>query len=209
MQLIRKCQICDKTKERSINIEKDDYVYIDGKYYHTECYHIFLITKKKMSEKEAITKIQKIKQQMKLKSEQNLYRDKLTKLLLEVYSNMYVLPGYFYMKLNEINKGKYKGLKAPISNMELYEMYSNPKLINRLNKVAYKKRIKIEDRPTWDLAIVLSEYNNYKKSKKRQLINSVTDDNLKGEVKKIKKDIEKAKKNKKNNNTVDINDFIL
>lgn len=169
--MLRKCNYCDKDKERSIDIAVDDYIYIQRNqrkiYYHTFCYKIYLQNKLQMNEEQALQEILIIKSKMRNMSEEAIYRDKLCKHLMELYGISY-LPQYFFIKLQKINDGEYKKCSEPISNQELYEMYSNPKQIIKMHKIAVQKNIDLDNRLDWDLAIVLSDYSKYKSWKLKQ-----------------------------------------
>lgn len=207
--IIRKCQICDKKGEKSINVESDDYIYTNGKYYHTQCYHLYLLQKKKFTNEEAIVEIKIIKEKMMAEGENTLYKEKLNKLLCEIY-DVAIIPSYFFIKLNKINQGTYKGMSKGITNKELFEMYSNKKFIKKLDKIAFKKSLKGQDRIQWDLAIVVNNYDKYIEGKKKKQRDELTNKTLKGEISQIKKDIQKAKEQAiKEKSEVDIEDIIL
>ena len=188
-EIRRKCQICDGKNEYSINIDADDFIMIKkgqaSEYYHTQCYYIYLITKKKMTEQESLLEIQRIKSLMIEEVEDKKYREKLCGLIMDLY-NISFLPKYFFIRLSEINRGTYKNIKEAISNFELFEMYSNQKLIAKLEKIAIKKDIKKDNRLYWDLAIILGEYENYKKWKRQSSSKDIDIDKLKEDLKQIK-----------------------
>jgi len=206
----RKCQICDGKNEQSINIDADDFVMIKkgktSEYYHTQCYYIYLITKKKMTEQESLLEIQRIKSLMIEEIEDKKYREKLCELIMCLY-NISFLPKYFFIRLSEINKGTYKNIKEAISNFELFEMYSNQKLIAKLEKIAIKKGIEKDNRLYWDLAIILGEYENYKKWKRQKVSKDINTDKLKEELKQIKQMQKNIQQN--DDNEIDINELIL
>lgn len=208
-EIKRKCQICDKKNEQSINVDVDDFITTKKgklkKYCHTQCYLIYLITKKKMSEKDALLEIQRLKSLMFEEIEEQKYREKLCNLIMNIYS-ISCLPKYFFIRLAEINKGTYRNIKEPISNFELFEMYSNQKLIAKLENIALKKGIEKNNRLYWDLSIVLGEYENYKKWKRNHVAKDINTLKIKDELQKIKQ----MKTNQKNNEEeIDIQDLIF
>ena len=209
-EIVRKCQKCDGKNERSINIDVDDFIAIKNKnttlYFHTQCYYLHLITKERMSEENALLEIQRIKSVMTKEIEEQLYKDKLCYYIMNNYNISY-LPKYFYIRLNEIVKGTYKNTNQPIQYSELYEMYSNQKLIAKLGKIAIKNNIKdMQKRLYWDLAIIISEYDNYKKWKRKHISEDINISDIKTELKKMKNNI---KKNENIENEININDLIL
>lgn len=203
-EIKRKCQICDGKNECSINIDVDDFIMVKkgqvSEYYHTQCYYIYLITKKKMTEQESLLEIQRIKSLMIEEVEDKKYREKLCGLIMDLY-NISFLPKYFFIRLSEINRGTYKNIKEAISNFELFEMYSNQKLIAKLEKVAIKKGIEKDNRLYWDLAIILGEFENYKKWKRKNPSDNINTDRLKEDLKQIKQ----MKKNVQQNDDDEIN----
>lgn len=209
-EIVRKCRICDGKNEKSINIEVDDFIMIKkgkvSEYYHTQCYLIHLISKKKMSEQESLLEIQRIKSLMIEEIEDKKYREKLCGLIMNLY-NISFLPNYFFIRLSEINKGTYKNIKEPISNLELFEMYSNQKLIAKLEKIAIKKNIKKDNRLYWDLSIILNEYESYKKWKRNNTTKDINITRIKEDIKKIRQ--MQTNIRQENDNEVDITELIL
>lgn len=206
----RKCQICDGKNEKSIDTETDDYVAIKKNdanlYYHTQCYQIYLMTKKKMSEEESVLEIQRLKAIMAEQMEEMKYRDKLCRLIMDLYDISH-LPKYFFIRLSEINNGTYKNIKEPISNFDLFEMYSNQKLIAKLGNIALKKGISKDRRLYWDLAIVLNEYEGYKKWKRNNIAKDIDIIKIKKEMAKVKQVQQKIAE--KEDDEVDITELIL
>lgn len=208
-EIKRKCQSCDGKNEKSIDMGSDDYVAIKkGKtnhYYHSQCYQIHLMTKEKMSEEESILEIQRLKATMEAQMEEIKYRDKLCKLVMGLY-NISCLPNAYFIRLTEINNGTYKNIKEPISNADLYTMYSNQKLIAKLGNIALKKGISKDNRLYWDLAIILGEYEGYKKWKRNNISKDIDVDKIKKEMGKIKQAQQRVIEKK---DEVDITELIL
>lgn len=74
------------------------------------------------------------------------------------------LPKYFFMNLSKISKGKYKGLNKPVAWVDLLDMWQRK--MPYLEKVHIKneqqgKHIEGMARINYDLAIILSKYDNY------------------------------------------------
>ena len=45
--MLYKCYLCDKEKEKTINPEYDNYLKINNRYVHTHCYEEYLLKRKK------------------------------------------------------------------------------------------------------------------------------------------------------------------
>jgi len=212
-EILRKCQKCDKSGERSIDIENDDFLIVKKNgattYYHTDCYLMHLITRKKdrKTEEEALIEIENIKTSMKEEVNEKISKEKFISLLMDYYGITFV-PKRFYLKLSSIKNGTYQGIQHAIMYSELLEMYQNPKQISNLERLAGKKGIQRKDRLDWDLAIVLSNYDKYKKWKLRQTsVETVEDKKIKSILTKMKEDT--IKKNNSDDDSVDINELIL
>lgn len=167
--MIRKCQKCDNKGEKTVNT-KHKHVYTNGKYYHFECY-MEVLMKEGRSREEAFLEAERI-YNLKLdeEKEKELEND-FFKLIMDIYKQP--LSQYFYVRINEIINGKYKkGMPQKISYKELFEMYSNDKMIKKLDKIAYSSKIKQDKRLMWDLAVMFNQYPKYVKAKKDSIKNS-------------------------------------
>lgn len=183
----RKCMVCDEKGEKSIETKSDDYIKVGNSYAHTNCHRIKLTTRRqnRMTEEDAIVEIERIKEIMKSEQDLSQLKDDFFRMIMDYYNIN--LSTYFYQKIAEIVNGNRKGLNEPISYAELYEMYSNDKMLRKLEKIAYKKNMTDNNkRIFWDLGVMVNEYDNYKKFKSKKLYE---DDN----VKKIIEDAERMK----------------
>lgn len=208
-----KCWYCDKTGKKSLDKNSQDYVKKDGKNYHTECYKQML-KNKGIIELEIELEIKKLKQQMieheKEIELKNKPKNELCYWLMDFY-NIDVLPTGFYHRLASITKGEYVKAKISISYEELLEIYK--KMANYLNKAAMKKGgfDNESGRLYWDLAIVINNYNDYKKWKHNQSLEKVENKKIDKLIKddmKIKHVI--RKENSNNFNIMEeMNDLLL
>ena len=123
------------TKKRGEKLREEDAI--------LECLRLEDITKKEVMELEL--------------------KEKLFKMFLEYYETP--IPTNLFVKIDAITKGKYKGLSNPISYSELVDMYSNQKMLQKLEKLGYDKGLKKEDRIHWDLGCMVNEYPKYVKAK--------------------------------------------
>lgn len=160
-----------------------------------------------MSEEESFLETQRLKALMVEQMEDIKYRDKLCQIIMDMYGISH-LPNHFFMRLAEINKGTYKNIKEPISNHDLFEMYSNQKLIAKLGKIALKKGIEKDRRLYWDLAVILGEYEGYKRWKRNNIAQDIDIIKIKDELKRAKLVQKKITQNK-GSDEIDIADLIL
>lgn len=162
--MMRKCKYCDKVGKKSINTLQDDYLYVDSFYCHTECYKIYLKTKKKMTDELIESEILFIKNKMKKDQQDNQDKDDFLKYIMKYYN--IDLSNWQYTKISKVNKGTFnQQMKEGISYCDLLEMWENPKFLRMLEKIDYNKNINKENRLDYDLAIVVKEYDKFKKSK--------------------------------------------
>ena len=168
--MLYKCQECDEGKSRTIDDGDSECNFIkakDGRY-HYNCYITKLMRTKRMSKEDALIETERLKQTMKTELETAKERTDLFELLVDIYGQE--LPKSFCIKLARIASGKYsKDTSEKISYGELLEMYSNDKMVNKLDKIAYGKAIEQGNRLDWDLAVMFNEYPRYIKHKKRLL----------------------------------------
>lgn len=188
-EIIRKCSICDKIGEKSISVEKDDYIHISGKqakYYHTDCYKIKL--GKDGFNKEQIEKeVEYIKNIMSENKLSSVIKDEFYYKIMDIY-NITTVPNSYILRVNQVVSGEYKQMRNPIQYSEMLEMLSNPKFLAKLKRLAIDKQIEENKRMFWDLAIIVSEYDNFKKSKlKQKQSGQYTEDELQKQLKTIRK----------------------
>jgi len=209
-EIKRKCFLCDKGKEKTINTATDDFIKTKRGYAHTDCYKIYMTTRARprLTQEEVIVEIARLKNKYSDKVKEIEYKDKLCALIKDYYEVN--LPSYFFTRLVEITNGTHKSLREEITYCELYEMYSNEKMMRKLDKIAFNKGIQKDKRLMWDLAIMVGEYENYKKAKLKQLTH-------RQDVQDSINELNKYKLNDVNNNfkpneieeEVDINSLIL
>lgn len=172
-----KCNYCDPTiskemkKEgyktiKSINASTDDYIRDEkNKYYHSECYVMHLMTKKKLSENKAIEKLKE--QKSLLKNELQEVQNK--SFFYEWIKNFYdsSLSSFFCSEITKISNGTHEKINEPVLYADLLEMYQ--KLSNYMIKKARTIQFKsVNQRMNYDLAIVIGKYGDYKKYKEKQ-----------------------------------------
>lgn len=208
-----KCMVCDEKGEKSIDTNSDDYIKVVSSYVHSDCYRVKLTTRRqnRLTESDAIVEIQRIKEIMDAEGNLAQLKDDFFRMLMDYYDIN--LPSYFYQKIAEIVNGKRKGLKDSISYSELYEMYSNEKMLRKLEKIAFKKNMNdMGSRLFWDLGVMVNEYDKYKKSKSKKLHEDDTVKKLIEETERMKhiitrKDVENNEE--KEDESVDLGDLII
>jgi len=176
--MMHKCKECDKKNETTIDTLSQEYIYDNKEYFHKECYMNMLMRDKKMSKEDAIVESTRI---YLLNLNETTERDSKDKINI-IVKNLYNLHSdtdtkalsLFYMTLEKVRNGNYKKnvIKYRITFTELYEMYSNQKMIQKLESIAYSKNVEREDRLMWDLAVMVNEYPNYLKFKRKTLRDS-------------------------------------
>jgi hypothetical protein len=158
-----------------INIEKDNVVYVNDKqYYHFQCLVEKQLSKKtnKLSEKQ----IEKDTKEIQLKSQpivnNIIYKNKLYNWIQNAY-NIVVLPKYFFIKMDSIYTGTYKGLSCGIPAEDIYDMWQRKK--NELDKIAANNITKGKEifgisRVQYDLAVIINKYDSYLNWKEKQKV---------------------------------------
>lgn len=92
-------------------------------------------------------------------------KDELYKFIQNMY-NIVVLPNYFFVKMDAIYKGTYKGLAKGIPAYHLLDMWrQKQQYLIRVynNNVSKGKQLEGIDRVNYDLAILLNLYDGYLK----------------------------------------------
>ena len=174
MRTTRKCDIC----KNPINIQdnSEDFFIIkkekNNKYYHTKCYIDKETTKKKNKKtyEECIEYINKCRLNSQNILHQQMLKDQLNDFVFDMYDVSFI-PNYFYVKLESIFQGTYKGLKKPIPVEDLLDMWQQKK--DYLNKLATKNKKKGKEidgitRIYYDLSILLSKHDAYLQWKEKQ-----------------------------------------
>lgn len=199
----------NKDSYKSIHKETDSFVKDSGKYYHDDCYKEKLRSgRKKYSEDEINNKINELKAIMDDELKISISRD----IFYEWIKNHYQisLPPYFVMRVDSIVNGNdcNKKVFGKINYDEFLEMYE--KLSLYLTKQTMNIHFKdTAHRMNYELAIVISQYENYRKYKD----NIVKREELKVEVNKKIVDSDKYNKasdkaRKQNDNELHIGDII-
>ena len=169
--MLGKCSACDEKGVKTINTDNSKFIKDGSSYYHYDCYVAKLIKSKKMSKEDALLETERLRLLYRNEIEEAKIKDDLFTLIMDLYDQ--VLPSFFYIQVDRITKGTYKkGNKQKISYGELLEMYSNEKMIHKLDKVAHSKTIEQGNRANWDLAVMFNEYPRYANHKKKLLKNS-------------------------------------
>ena len=106
----------------------------------------------------------------KTKKEERALTLQLTDFIYKEY-NVTFLPKYFFINLDKIYKGEYKNLKEPVPVEDLFDMWQ--KKMDYLNKTyiynkEHGKDMQGVQRINYDLAILLSKYDSYKRWKEKQ-----------------------------------------
>lgn len=168
INITRKCKYCKKY----FDIEKEDFVYQKNGYYHFDCAVDEQLNRKnnKLSKEECVNKFIKIQQEKKEEINFIIVKEKLFKWLQYTY-NTVVLPKYFYIKMDEIFSGTYKGLSKEVSPENLLDMWKRKK--NELDRINYSNVKKGKSlvgcaRIQYDLAVLLGKYDSYLKWKEQQ-----------------------------------------
>jgi len=180
-EIVRKCGLCDYDKHgkslgneiKSINLETDDYLKSDGKFYHTDCF----IKKEQSRKKNRLSDYQiqllviKTKDKNKLELQKIVDADRLAYWLYDCYE-VTVLPSSFFNKLKSINDGSYKGLKEGIDNESILNIFIKMKLYLDKNAESLKNKGRgfkgVTERINYDLSVIINNYDKYKVWKKEQ-----------------------------------------
>jgi hypothetical protein len=168
MLITRKCTIC----KQLIQIENEDIVYNKEKYFHFNCFINSCLRKKrnKLSKEELIIQAKNLQKENYYIIKNIIDKAKLYYWIQHTY-NLVVLPSYFFIKMDNIYDGNYKGLSKGIPAEDILDMWQRKK--NELDKIAdtNKKKDKYIDgigRINYDLAILLNKYDSYLKWKDKQ-----------------------------------------
>ena len=170
INITRKCKYC----KEYLNIERDSFVYYRKRYYHFDCAVNEQLTRKnnKLSMEQCVDKFIQLQNENQEEINNIISKERLYKWLQNTY-NTVVLPSYFYIKMDEIFSGIYKGLSKEIPPEDLLDMWTRKKneldRINNSNSRKGKNLIGVA-RINYDLAILLNKYDSYLKWKEKQRI---------------------------------------
>jgi len=151
---------------KSINTELDDYVKdINGKYYHSECYLLHLMSKKKLSEEKALQQLKERKYELKEEMQEMKDKDDFFNWIKDFYKTS--LSSYYCSEIAKLTNGTHQKIYDSISYSTLLDIYQ--KMSNYLLKKASSLTFKsVNQRMNYDLAVVIGNYGDYKKYKERQ-----------------------------------------
>lgn len=178
----RKCNICKKLIDISES-SSDDYFFKQTgkvrKFFHSQCYMEQQTHRKRkpLTEEECAFYISQIKTENEiLKLEDNkaqkmtIVKDQLYSFISDMYDISF-FPKFFYIKMDSVYKGEYKGLKKPVPPEHLLDMWEQKKSyllkIYERNRT-HGKEIDGLQRVYYDLAILLSKYDSYLSWKDKQ-----------------------------------------
>lgn len=182
----RKCKACGETIDLVLELSKVVYVAKKKGFMHKECYKKQLVDKGLSSEDadniiHDLSELTQVEIEKALKPKEKKSREykrgssenprlMLTDWLLENYG-VSLIPKAFYLKLDSVYKGTFKGLKHPCPPEDLLQMWQRGKPY--LDKVAFKNKQKGKDmteaqRLSYDLAILLSKYEDFLEWRERQ-----------------------------------------
>ena len=170
--LRRKCAKCKKIIEIDVDDIKD-VMYFENLYYHDSCFRA-LVDKRSVN-KNALPKWKEILDDDFKQVEKDAYyivnyyygRDLLFNHLLSTY-DINAVSTYMAKQFDAVIKGEYKGKSKPIEYRDLASCWIE--IQPQLNKIYNNKQrfgVNMTDtqRIIYDLAIVVGEYNNWRKSK--------------------------------------------
>lgn len=220
-EILRKCYVCDKQYQKTINIDKNKFIYYKTSYFHYDCFINYKLKAKDntLSHEEIILLADNlVKKTLEMKNvTDTIDRDRLTYWLYENY-NITVLPTNFFTKLTLINKGTFSSrINAPISCYDLLQIFI--KMKSYLDKINNKnerlgKKIDATGRINYDLAIVINNYDEYLKWKQKQKTEVIEKEMIQEEIK-AKNNIQignissiKTKDNNRKNDEINISDIL-
>lgn len=171
IEIKRKCTQCKLT----MDIEKDDVVYADDKsYYHFQCLVDKQLNKKrnKLSQDQIEINVRYMQSKNYNIVKEIVIKNKLY-IWIQTNYNVVVLPKYFFIKMDSIYDGTFKGLSSGIPAEDLLDMWQRKK--NELDKIAMNnvtkgKEISGFSRVQYDLAIIINKYDSYLSWKEKQKI---------------------------------------
>ncbi len=205
--ILRKCHLCDITGYKSINVDRDKFIYHKGSYCHYDCF----IKNKNENNKDNLNQDQiiKIADEMVLKThkiksvQESIDKDRLTYWLYDNY-NISVLPNLFFQKLQRINKGTFsERISVPISCYDLLQIFKKMKTyLDKVNNNNERKGkiINLSQRVNYDLSIVINNYDDYIKWKQKQKTETIENDKLQEEI--------KSKNNIQTNNIINVQKYV-
>jgi hypothetical protein len=165
--LKRNCKYC---KEK-INLETDkviiEVIKEKNNFFHYDCFINLNVLKKKNSitREEAEQKAQSLLNDSIAYINYEIAKKTLYRWLQKTYSITF-FPSYFYVKMEQVFNGNYKGLSKKMSPTDIMDIWQRKILeFNKFNAYKRSKGDVIEgvNRINYDLAVVLSKYDSFKK----------------------------------------------
>lgn len=172
----RKCACCKNVIEIHKNNVKN-VIQFQDKYYHSECF-VKMASEKAASKRgkpqmwqDALSRISELEADAKNILEHFFARDDLNVWLLENY-DIVTVPSYFWQLVADLERGEYKNKRCkPISITMLYHMWCwGQKHLNKIaanNKTNHKGPKNDNDRLRYDLAVLMSHTEDFKKHQNR------------------------------------------
>jgi hypothetical protein len=205
----KKCSIC----KEFVSLNKDNVVW-DKTYMHFDCLVEKTFNKKtnKLTLEEIKENVKKIQKDNENHIQTTLLREQFYRWLQQSYG-VVSIPTYFFVKIDSVLTGEYKGLTISIPLDDLFDMWKRKK--QELDKIALNNKNKGKDmdnvaRLQYDLAILVGKYDSYLKWKQNNKLieqeKKEVDINNKNKI-----DYSKVNKNENNvikNDELNIMDFI-
>lgn len=213
--IIRKCAKCKG--EIKINVDDiRDVIFFNKLYYHESCFEEMAIQKatskrgKPQMWQDALDRLWELEVETKKVLEHFAAKDELNMWLLENY-NITMIPTRFWQVVADLEAGKYKGKRCkPIDVETLCGCWKWGQ--NRLNKISLNNKVNKKgptndtERLNYDLAILLSHIEDYRKYQNRMKAAEAERDIR--EKENIKVDYSKIKAINNNSGLDDISDLL-
>lgn len=202
----KKCSIC----KEFVSLVKDNVVW-DKSYMHFDCLVKKTFKKKfnKLTLEEIQENIKKIQKENENHIQATLLKEQFYRWLQQSYG-VVSIPTYFFIKIDSVLTGEYKGLTVGIPLKDLFDMWKRKK--QELDKIAMSNQSKGKamdsvGRLQYDLAILINKYDSYLKWKNKQKILA---EEIKKEAEEMKIDFNKVNKvvTNQQEKTKDISDIL-
>lgn len=186
-KLTRKCKVCGN----EFDIYANDYVHFKSGYTEVNCFREYKLGKGNSEENielqvEELLKVSREEKRVREQKELELVKKKVNSKrkemdrvnnldnLIKYLGDTYFITNfnnYFYIKLAQINRGDYKGITKGIPYEDLLDMFIKKQ--SYLDKVAFRNKTQGKcmtgiGRLNYDLAIIISKYDEYLKWKSKQ-----------------------------------------
>lgn len=173
--LTKKCAFCGK--EMIISKSDMNMISFKNKNYHIECFKIMCNERVLKNNRysliyaDALKNIDEIKKETNSKLINRLIQDELNIYLLAHY-DVGAFSGRFWDTIHDVQKGIYKNRKCVVVDLEtLFEMWKvGQKKLDSTNNYnnTHGKPMNGEERVFYDLAILMSNYEKFKKKKEKE-----------------------------------------